>query len=59
MIWLIACHPPPPPLPVATPIQLDDIQLLRRLSLDLRGTLPTVDEVSRIENNPQELSIEG
>ena len=24
---------------------------------DLRGTLPTVDEVSRIENNPQELSV--
>lgn len=57
MIWLIACHPPPPPLPVATPIQLDDIQLLRRLSLDLRGTLPTVEEVSRLENNPQELNV--
>ena len=39
-------------MPVATPIVLDDIQLLRRLSLDLRGTVPTVAEVARLEANP-------
>ena len=55
MFWLFACHPPEPPPPVATPVLLDDVQLLRRLSLDLRGTMPTLSEVSRLEADPNEL----
>ena len=32
---------------------LDDARLLRRLSLDLRGTLPTLGEVAAVEADPQ------
>ena len=34
---------------------LSDTRLLRRLSLDLRGTLPSVDELERVEADPSRL----
>lgn len=56
-LFFHACHPPEPPPPVATPVLLDDVQLLRRLSLDLRGTMPTPSEVLRLESDPDELEV--
>ncbi len=36
---------------------LNDLDLLARLSLDLRGRRPTLDEIARVEEDPQELAV--
>ena len=38
-------------------VPLDDTRLLRRLSLDLRGTLPSLDELQRVQADPAELDV--
>ncbi len=48
---LLSCADPPPepPSPDEALVPLDAPRLLRRMSLDLRGTLPTTDELDRAE----------
>lgn len=57
LIFLLSCHPTEPPIPVATPIPLNDLELLRRLSLDIRGVVPTSDEISMLQDNPESLTL--
>ena len=45
---------PTTPTPLAVE-PLSDTRLLRRLSLDLRGTLPSLDELQRVEADPAAL----
>ena len=63
MIWLwLACDGPPPTdsVPATEPTlevlePLDAPRLLRRLSIDLRGTLPTIEELDAVEADPTAL----
>lgn len=38
-------------------VPLDDARLLRRLSLDLRGTLPTLEELARVAEDPAQVDV--
>ncbi len=56
LLWL-ACEPPPEEQTTddgAGLVALDAPRLLRRMSLDLRGTLPTTDELDRAESGGDE-----
>ena len=61
LLALLACGGPGPAVDSAVPeaaaelISLSDAALLRRLSLDLRGTLPTLEELDAIEADPAAL----
>ena len=63
--WAVACgstpsSKPPPSDPVsADPLlqELDPPQLARRVSLDLRGVLPSVEALDRVEADPAELDV--
>ncbi len=61
LLLLLACaEPSPDPVDSAPPVdrglvQLDDALLLRRLSLDLRGRLPGLEELDRLEAEPSQL----
>ena len=57
MWWILACAPPPE----ATVVDADDAlvplsapRLIRRMSLDLRGTLPSADELDAAETADEE-----
>lgn len=53
MWWFLACATPAEPELVdadAALVPLEGARLLRRMSLDLRGTLPTVDELDAAED---------
>jgi len=70
-LWLLACGasgvdsagPPVDSVPAqAEPLPplhepLDAPRLLRRLSLDLRGILPSVDELDRVQDDPASLAV--
>ena len=50
MLWaLLACSPEPPLVPLDAP------RLLRRVSLDLRGTLPELEQLDAVEKDPAAL----
>lgn len=50
-------EPEPKPEPTASlHVPLDDARLLRRLSLDLRGVLPSLEELDQVEADPTALS---
>lgn len=52
MMWLLACAVTTPPKAeeaAVTTVALSGPLLLRRMSLDLRGTVPTVDELDAVE----------
>ncbi|MFN7144079.1 MAG: DUF1549 domain-containing protein, partial [Myxococcota bacterium] len=56
ILLLLACAGGDPA--VATPealVPLDDTRLLRRLSLDLRGVPPTLEEIAQVEADPAAL----
>jgi hypothetical protein len=58
LLLLFACPPPEAPVeaePVLTP--LDAPRLLRRMSLDIRGQLPTVAEQDAVEADPAQLEV--
>ena len=63
--WLAACgSAPPTKAPLAESDAADPLlqalgppQLARRLSLDLRGVLPSVEELDRVEADPTELDV--
>ena len=56
MIFLLACTPPEE-VPAADPlVPLQGPLLLRRMSLDLRGTVPTAEELDRVEADPSEVA---
>lgn len=58
MIWLLACATAPldtADSAAGVHTELDAPRLLRRLSLDLRGTLPSVAELDRVEADPSTL----
>lgn len=42
----------PPPAPVSTLVPLDAARLARRLSIDIRGVLPSGDELEALEADP-------
>ncbi|MDP2311359.1 MAG: hypothetical protein Q8P41_00525 [Pseudomonadota bacterium] len=54
---LHACAPVDPPAPAVAPtlVSLDAPRLLRRMSLDLRGELPSVAELDAVEADPTRL----
>lgn len=54
MILLWACASPEPP-PEQRFVELDPPRLLRRMSLDLRGVLPSEAELAAVEADPAEL----
>ena len=53
MWWILACASPPPETTVVSPdeafVPLDAPRLLRRMSLDLRGILPSTEELDAAE----------
>lgn len=54
----LACSQDPPAETAAAAtalVPLDDVRLLRRMSLDLRGTLPTIDEIEQVRADPAAL----
>ncbi len=59
---VLACSPPTPEEPAAPSappayiVELGPERLLRRMSLDLRGTLPTLDELDAVEADPGALA---
>lgn len=57
LLSLLSCGTPPetatPPTPPVQLIPLDGPALVRRLSLDLRGVLPSLDEIARAEADPE------
>lgn len=58
ILALLACAPETAPPDVEAPaalVPLDDARLARRLSLDLRGVLPTVEELEAVEADPAAL----
>jgi hypothetical protein len=59
ILALFSCaSPPPPPAPAEDApvfVPLDAPRLARRLSLDLRGVLPTTAELDAVEANPSSL----
>lgn len=56
VIFLLACTPDPPVVvEPAVPARLDDLALLSRLSLDLRGRRPTEAEIVQVEQDPAAL----
>lgn len=58
LLWLACTVEEPAPTPPAedpTLTALDDARLLRRLSLDLRGVLPSLEELDRVEADPAAL----
>jgi hypothetical protein len=61
LLALFACAPAPSPVvvaPVADPlVPMDDVRLLRRLSLDLRGVLPSVEELDAVEADGAQVDI--
>jgi hypothetical protein len=60
MILLLAFACAPPDAPVAGPrlVPLDGPPLLRRMSLDLRGVLPSLEELDTVEDDPDQLDAE-
>ena len=57
ILWLaLACDPEPVDSAVVEPqvayVELDAPRLLRRMSLDLRGVLPSVEELDAVEADP-------
>jgi hypothetical protein len=52
MILLLACTGAVEPEPVETLAPLEPARLLRRVSLDLRGTVPSVAELDAVEHDP-------
>lgn len=65
MIWLLACHTPEAPVPAPLATQASDAdlvalpapRLLRRMSLDLRGILPSTEELDAVEADPSQLKV--
>lgn len=60
LLLALACDPNPATEPTVTPgesalVELDAPRLLRRLSLDLRGVLPSVEELDAVEADPAAL----
>ncbi len=56
LLALLACQGPEPVDSAASPaVTLDAPRLLRRMSLDLRGTLPTESEITRVRKDPEQL----
>lgn len=62
MFWLLACAPPPAePVETAAPapdpdealVALDGPRLLRRMSLDLAGVLPTIEQLDAAETGDE------
>lgn len=51
VLLLMGCNPDPEPVAEAEPafVALEPALLLRRISLDLRGTTPSLDELERVE----------
>jgi hypothetical protein len=53
ILWLLSCEPDPvPPVVTASPSifePLGDARLARRISIDLRGVVPSVEETGRAE----------
>ncbi len=57
MLLFLACHPDVPAPPAAAEaalVALDDARLVRRMSLDLRGVLPSVAELDTLSGQPPE-----
>ena len=58
MWWLVACAPTPETQPVSAPddalVPLSAPRLIRRMSLDLRGTLPSTAELDQAEAGDEE-----
>ncbi len=58
LLLVVACASPSPdtgPSPVVAPLRYEPLpspRLLRRLSLDLRGTLPSTEELDAVEADP-------
>ncbi|MCP4808045.1 MAG: DUF1592 domain-containing protein [Proteobacteria bacterium] len=56
ILWLLSCQGPEPTDSVEPVVEvlepLDAPKLLRRLSIDLRGTLPTIEELDAVEADP-------
>ncbi|MFT5586987.1 MAG: hypothetical protein ACI9VR_004592, partial [Cognaticolwellia sp.] len=52
LIWALACTPVPAPVDVEIP-QISAPRLLRRASLDLRGTLPSTADLDSAEAQPE------
>jgi hypothetical protein len=68
MIWLLSCEEGPAETPIFTgePLQVESDaayqplpapRLLRRMSLDLRGVLPSVAELDAVEADPSQLGV--
>lgn len=55
-LLLLACEGPAAEAPGAVFVPLDTPALARRISLDLRGTLPTIDELEAVEADPSALT---
>lgn len=58
LAFLAACDADPAVAPVELApvlVPLDDVRLLRRMSLDLRGTLPTLAEIEAVRADPTAL----
>lgn len=54
---LLACAVSPEPTAEAEIAQVSAPRLLRRLSMDLRGTLPTVAELDTVESDPDQVQL--
>ena len=61
LIWLLSCAEPeapsPAPDPYAALLPLDAPRLLRRSSLDLRGVLPSAEELDAVAADPDQLGL--
>ena len=57
ILLLLACQIPVEDSAVDGPEPLAPPRLLRRLSLDLRGTFPTVEELDAVEADPSQLEV--
>ncbi|MFZ5479126.1 MAG: hypothetical protein ACOZNI_20345 [Myxococcota bacterium] len=56
MIGILACAEPPAPAAVDPLVDLDAPRLARRMSLDLRGVLPSAEELDAVEADPGALA---
>ena len=51
MMWLFfACSSPQEEIPIE---YMDSVRLLRRISLDVRGELPSMQDIETVRNNPE------
>ena len=53
LVWLVGCGVEPAP---ATLVPLDAPRLARRLSIDLRGVLPSTAELDEVEAHPEDIN---